>query len=211
MRTGRTVTKQLRIETRQHELFGFDLGEGPRRKELVLGLIIVPAWIALMWLLFGAPSKFGSLFYLAPPFIFLKYGIAESESIPRRMNFTQWLLAIRYGLTGHRPIVRAGARRASRSEYMPLSQRWNVATLARLFRMNHLLNRRGEIDWNKVADIPGFSRAAQYAETEGNRDFTRASGKPIEFSPAAYLYSNEELVNVGQRVKQKQNKRKKSA
>ena len=208
MRTGRTVTKQLKIETRQHELFGMDLGEGPRRKDLVLGLVIFPLWIAFMWLLIGAPSKASSLLYILPPAVFLKYGIAESESMPRRMNFTQWILAIRYGLTGHRPIVRAGARRASRSEYMPMSQRWNLATLARLFRADHLLDRRGQLDWLKVAEIPGLGFTAKYAGSTDSKEFTKVSGKPIDFSPSAYLYSNEELVSVGQRMKQKQQKRK---
>ena len=31
---ARVVTKQFKIETRQHELFGLDLGEGPRRRDL---------------------------------------------------------------------------------------------------------------------------------------------------------------------------------
>lgn len=209
MSTGRTVTKQLRIETRQHELLGFDMGEGVRRKDLILGLVIFPAWLVFLWLVLGAPTKATSLLYILPPMVFLKYGITESERMPRRMNFTQWILAIRYGLTGHRPIVRAGARRASRNEYMPLSKRWNMATMARLLRLEHLLDRRGEMDWHKVAEIPGLGFTSKYVESSQSTDYIRASGKPIDFSPAAYLYSNEELVNIGQRMKRKQEKRKK--
>lgn len=224
MRTGRTVTKQLQFETHQHEILGVDLGEGPKRKELWIALVLIPAWVALLWLIIGAPTKANSLLFMAPPFLFLKYGVNENERNPRRMNFTQMILALRYSLTGHRPIVRAGARSASRSEYMPLSQRWNFAQIARAFRAKHLLNRRGEVDWDAVGEIPGLKLllkilsklsggriSGQLPDGSVSTNFTQSSGKPIEFSPSAYLYSNEELIKVGQRMKNKQNKRKKSA
>lgn len=224
MRTGRTVTKQLKFETHQHELVGLDLGEGIKRKELWIALVVVPAWVALLWLLIGAPTKANSLLFMTPPFIFLKYGVAENERMPRRMNFTQMILAVRYSLIGHRPIVRAGARSASRDEYMPITERWNFPQIARALRMNFLLTKRGELDWDAVGNIPGVKPvlwilskvsggriSGELPDGQATTDFTKASGKPIEFSPSAYLYSNEELVKVGQRMKQKQDKRKKTS
>lgn len=209
MRTGRTVTKQLKIETRQHELLGFDMGEGPRRKDLLLGLVIIPAWVAFMFLLIGAPSKGNMLLYMLPPVLFLKYGVSESEKNPRRMNFTQWILAIRYVLVGHRPIIRAGARKASKTEYIPWVQRSNLGKLANALGLKHLVKRNGELDWAEVSNIPGLGFTARYAQESGSTAYKQASGKPIEISPTPYLMGTDYLVGVGRRMQQKKSRKSK--
>lgn len=203
MRTGRTVTKQLKIETRQHELLGFDMGEGPRRKDLLLGLFIIPTWAALIYLLIGAPTKVNLLLYILPPVLFLKYGVSESEKNPRRMNFTQWILTIRYVLVGHRPIIRVGARRASKSEYIPWAQRSNLGKLANTLGMKHLVKRNGELEWKEVSRIPGLGFTAKYSTDADTTAYKQASGKLIEISPTTYLIGTDYLVGVGQRVQQK--------
>ena len=48
-RTGRTVSRQLHIESRQHELFGVDLGEGIPRKVLLIGAIAFVLWAGLVF------------------------------------------------------------------------------------------------------------------------------------------------------------------
>jgi len=209
MRIGRTVTKQLKIETRQHEMLGLDLGEGPRRKDLILALVIIPAWVFFLFLLIGAPTKGNMLLYMLPPVLFLKYGVSESETNPRRMNFTQWILAIRYVLVGHRPIIRAGARRASKAEYIPWVQRSNLGKLASALGLNNLVRRNGELDWVEVSKIPGLGFTARYAQEARTTAYKQCSGKPIEITPTAYLMGTDYLVSVGHRMQHKKSKKSK--
>lgn len=54
--TGRTLTRHFHIETRQHELFNIDLGEGVPRRMLMFGVVVVLAWVALMAPIVGAPN-----------------------------------------------------------------------------------------------------------------------------------------------------------
>lgn len=122
-RDGRTLTKHFQIETRQHDLFNIDLGEGIPRRMLVAGLVLVALWFAGMWALLGAPTSQSSTLYLLPPTLIVYFGFQEDPRQPRRRRITQWAIYTRYMVSGHRPIIRMGARSAYRSELVPVTQR----------------------------------------------------------------------------------------
>lgn len=199
--TGRTVTKQLKIETRQHELMGLDLGEGPRRRDLLLALVVIPVWVAFVWLILGPPNKYTSLLYMAPPMLFLVYGIQEHSRNPRRMNITQWTLALRHGISGHKPLIRGGVRRPSRGEYLPAGDRWPLGRMASAAGARHLTNRDGSLDWDEVAQVPGLGWTRRHART------ATTAQPPITISPKAYLYSTDALVDVADSVAARQARR----
>ena len=73
------------------------------------------------------PTKTTSTLWLLPPALLTFFGMRDAKRHGRRRRqVTEWVLAIRYALTGHYPIVRLGARRASRSERLPLGKRWQM-------------------------------------------------------------------------------------
>ena len=120
---GRTFTKHFHIETRQHEVFNLDLGEGVPRRMLVFGIVVVLAWVALLAPIVRVPTAQTFSFYGIPPVLFAYFAFQESAAQPRRKNITTWAIKVRYITVGHRPLIRLGARAAYRSEYLPASER----------------------------------------------------------------------------------------
>lgn len=117
-RTGRTLTRTIEIEPRQHDLFGLDLGEGPPRGQLIFGLLIFGVWLALTVpvsvLLAGGPSPNSALLFVAPPAAVVVLGWRKTDENPRRRKVTEWVLALRYIASGHEPIVTLGRNTARR-------------------------------------------------------------------------------------------------
>lgn len=124
MRTGHTYTDHFRLETRQHELLGVDLGEGVPRRILVLGLVLYVLWDGTLLLLLGLPTKMSATLYLLPPGLLVAYGARPSTRVPRRIALTGWAISARYLITGHRPVVCGGRRAATRSEWIGRRGRW---------------------------------------------------------------------------------------
>jgi hypothetical protein len=122
-RTGRTLTKVFHVETRQHDLFDIDLGDGVPRRMLIAGCVMVVAWCAGLWALIGAPTAQTSTLYLMPPVLLVYFGFQEAPDQPRRRRLTQWAVKGNYMANGHRPIIRMGARSAYRSELISLRYR----------------------------------------------------------------------------------------
>jgi hypothetical protein len=130
-RVGRTLTSILTIKTRQHEMFGIELGEGPERKTILLGALILGVWFIVsipMTAVLGlwanidiAPIGFALV--LAPPTVLLALGLRPQEAVPARIVLVSAVLRLRYVIAGHRPLIRLDARRASRSERIPLPAR----------------------------------------------------------------------------------------
>lgn len=122
---GRTLTKHFNLDTKQHELFNLDLGEGIPRRMLVFGVVVTVLWWLLLWPIVGMPNRYTASLYLIPPVLLAFYGYRESDAQPRRKALTQWAIKARYLLSGHKPVIGLGARSAYRSEWLPLSQRWS--------------------------------------------------------------------------------------
>lgn len=123
MRTGRVLTKHFEHEPRQHDLFGLDLGEGPRRRVILIGFASLVIWFGGCIAIFGPPNRVSFSVYFLPPMLVTMYG---AQRVGRRMQLTKWVLSLRFALLDHRPIIRAGAKRPSRAEYLPFWQRWKI-------------------------------------------------------------------------------------
>lgn len=122
-RTGRTVSRQLHIESRQHELFGVDLGEGIPRKVLLVGAVAFVLWAGLVFFVTRKFNQQMMILYFLPPLLFVQLGIQESPKNPRRWRLTQLILRIRFAVLAHRPVIRFGRRAADRHEFLPLTDR----------------------------------------------------------------------------------------
>ncbi|MFD9084549.1 hypothetical protein [Streptomyces erythrochromogenes] len=123
MRVGHTYTRHFDLETRQHEILGMDLGEGPSRRLLITGAVVYVAWTGGLLLIFGMPSQVTFTLYFVPPAMVTFYGAQRSRMKERRWNLTQWALTVRYLTVGHRPVINGGRRAADRSEWLPLRGR----------------------------------------------------------------------------------------
>ncbi|MFI5867758.1 hypothetical protein [Streptomyces sp. NPDC051546] len=124
MRIGKTYTPHFEVETRQHEIVGFDLGEGIPRRALIMWLVLTLVWSGGLVLILGAPSKITFTIYFLPPLLTVVYGVQRSRRTDRRWNITNWSVAIRYLALGHRPIINGGRRASTRSEYIGRRGRW---------------------------------------------------------------------------------------
>lgn len=129
-RQGRNYTRDLSIEARQHSLMGIDLGEGPSRRVIGFGFVVFPAWLLLMWPLLGVPTPHTFTLYFVPPVIATWFGMREGTPT-RRRRITQWVLALRYPMIGHRPIIKLGRVTPTRTECLPLAERWHLLTAVR--------------------------------------------------------------------------------
>jgi len=133
MLTGRTVTKQLKIEARQYDLFGLDLGDGVVRSRAALGALAVALWVAL-----SAPltigtglmevrPDLGSLIIMFPPGVAIMLGFREDDEVPQRMRITGFALEVRRLLFPRGPLIGLGARSATRAERPTLRERFTSA------------------------------------------------------------------------------------
>ncbi|MFD9819070.1 hypothetical protein [Streptomyces violascens] len=156
MRIGRTYTEHFRIDTRQHEILGVDLGEGIPRRALLLGMALYAVWDGALLLLFGLPSRFTATLYILPPLVTVVYGVQRSRRLDRRWNITNWSLAVRYLVLGHRPIINGGRRAATRSEWLGRRARWGTKTetLAQSRALGGLVER-----WLGDEDVPAGAGA----------------------------------------------------
>lgn len=116
MREGKTLTRPMSIETRQHELFNVDLGEGAPRKALIAGMLITVVWCGLLLLVIGAPSARTATLFILPPALLTLFGWRENESNGRRRNITVWVLAARWLVSGHRPVIALGRQESTQHE-----------------------------------------------------------------------------------------------
>jgi hypothetical protein len=123
-RVGRVLTSHMDIEPRQHDLLGLDLGEGPPRRTIIFGLIVMVLWCALLIPILRVPDKITFSIYFIPPIVITMFGMRPSPRSGRRRTLTDWALVLRYGVLGHRPVVRLGTRRPTRQEFILFADRW---------------------------------------------------------------------------------------
>ncbi len=174
MRVGHTYTNDFDLETRQHEILGFDLGEGPTRRAVVVGLLLLTVWAGGLLLMFGTPNRYAFSAYFLPPLIITIYGTQRSDRNPRRWKLTHWALMIRFVLIGHRPIINAGRRAATRSEWLPLRER---------------LGHRAET----ISTVPGLG-ALRAPDSHPRTDAT--AGPAIRLTTRVRLYGPDRLVKA---------------
>jgi len=174
MAIGRTLTKQLTVEARQHEILGLDLGEGPKRSTIALGLAAVIIWSGVCLLVIGPPTADTLTLYLLPPGVALGMGLQEDAQNPRRTRLTGWALRIRYVLIGHRPILALGTTPARRGEMIPARFRLvGPAVAARL---------PFPTEWFVPDDIASIGRP--------RRD------RPLRLAQTARLYGTDHLARA---------------
>jgi hypothetical protein len=152
VRTGETLTQHFQIETRQHELFGLDLGDGVPRRSLVWGTTFLVTWSLLCFPILGMPTQGTFSLYFLPPMFAAYFAFQSSAAQSRRVNLTQWAIKVRYVLIGHRPIISLGARAATRIEYR--AGRWSSVTDG-IVRVAVPWKVRAEWDLEPEADITG--------------------------------------------------------
>lgn len=104
MRVLRTFTKHYELESRQYELFGVDLGEGVRRRALLVGVAAIVAWVGALYAVGVSlrPSTFVA--WVAPPLVVTYYG-SQPDGSGRRTRLVGWYDAVRFALTGRAPLT----------------------------------------------------------------------------------------------------------
>lgn len=128
---GRNFTNSLKVEARQHEILGFDLGEGPLRSNIAIGFFTF-----LIWLAFAIPVVVAMRYFastdtvflgiatlIAPPLLFISMGMSPSEDIPQRARLVALVLRIMFVLKRHISLIGLGARPAEKSESVPWRER----------------------------------------------------------------------------------------
>lgn len=178
---GRTFTKHFHIETRQHELFNMDLGEGVPRRMFVFGVAVVLLWVAVLWPFLGMPDQNTFSFYVIPPILFAYFGFQDSDRQPRRKNLVQWAIKVRYMTTGHRPVVRLGRRAAFRTEYLSLGERIPFEGIVR-----------------KVAP---WALQPEWEREDNTQGGEIQTGRPIAFSQSVTLYGFDHMEQLRNRRK----------
>ncbi|MFF7726028.1 hypothetical protein [Streptomyces sp. NPDC008001] len=177
MRVGHTFTRHFDLETRQHELLGMDLGEGPSRRVLVTGAVVYAVWMGGLFLIFGWPSQMFFTVYFAPPALITFYGSQRSRRNERRWNLTQWALTVRYLTVGHRPVINGGRRAAGRSEWLPLRAR---------------LGEKSE----DVLALPGMGAFERFL---GDEEPQPTSGRPVTLDARPRLYGPDHVYRARSR------------
>lgn len=175
--TGRTFTERFRVETRQHTILGWDLGEGPRRRDLIIGLVTVGLWLLICAPILGVPTKFTISLYLIPPAIFIGLGVQASVTQPqRRIRIFDWTRRGHYAIVGSRPIINTGRRLPRRGEGIPLSAR---------------------IHWREIAQfIVPWSVSPEWATDRDDQHVTAPPGRAIRVRFRTKLYGNDELRKI---------------
>jgi len=99
-----TDTRHVRIESRQYEIFNFDLGEGIVRSRAVVAAIIVLGWVIIAAIA-GLPllSQFGPACYLGPPALLAFIALRTDNG--GRPAYALWWDYLRYFLRRGKPIV----------------------------------------------------------------------------------------------------------
>ena len=121
-REGQTLTRTMGFETKQHELFGIDLGDGAPRRMLLWGVLCCIIWWGLLYLIFGSPHPKAMFFWMAPPALMAVYGWRDGRT-RRRRKVTEWVLTARWLHRGHAPVIALGRHEATRAEGMTWLER----------------------------------------------------------------------------------------
>ncbi len=181
MKSGRVLSSVMEIEPRQHDMAGLDLGEGPPRRALIFGALILALWCLALAPFLGVPNRFTFSLYFLPPMFITVLGMRPSARLGRRRALTDWALKLRYGVLGHRPLVGVGRRRPTRQEFAPLAERWRL--------LNSV--------WGRVVPAavrPEWATAqAPDHTTTPTEHAQRPIGRPLQINQRAQLLGGETL------------------
>lgn len=99
-----TDTRHVRMESRQYEIFNFDLGEGIVRGRAVVAAVIVLGWVIIAAIA-GVPliSQLGPAYYLGPPALLVFFALRTDHG--GRPAYALWWDYLRYFQRRSRPIV----------------------------------------------------------------------------------------------------------
>lgn len=102
---GRSLTRLLYFEPKQHTIGRLDLGDRFGRKQLVVVISTTLLWVLLMYTLFGWPSApFISIYITLPGFISFMATLPAKDG-SRRWRLTQWVLKLRFVFSSHKGVV----------------------------------------------------------------------------------------------------------
>lgn len=125
MAQGHILTRSFEFETRQYKFGPLDVVDGVPRSALTIGVPLVIAWCALLWLIFGPPGRLSILIYITLPVALVVKGFEDDPKRERRKRITTWMHWFRYAFVGHRPVI-AGQRSKAWRETLPLTKRFQL-------------------------------------------------------------------------------------
>lgn len=125
MAQGHILTRSFEFETRQYKFGPLDVVDGVPRSALTIGVPIVVAWCALLWLIFGPPGRLSILLYITLPVALVVKGFEDDPRRERRKRITTWMHWLRYAFVGHRPVI-AGQRSTNRREALSFATRFQL-------------------------------------------------------------------------------------
>lgn len=125
MAQGHILTRSFEFETRQYKFGPLDVVDGVPRSALTIGVPIVVAWCALLWLIFGPPGRLSILIYITLPVALVVKGFEDDPKRERRKRITTWMHWLRYAFVGHRPVI-AGRRSTNRREALSFATRFQL-------------------------------------------------------------------------------------
>lgn len=105
MAQGHILTRSFEFETRQYKFGPLDVVDGVPRSALTIGVPLVVAWCALLWLIFGPPGRLTILIYITLPVALVIKGFEDDPKRERRKRITVWMHWLRYAFVGHRPVI----------------------------------------------------------------------------------------------------------
>ncbi|MFD8633746.1 hypothetical protein [Streptomyces sp. NPDC059533] len=177
MRQGMTYTSHFsRLEPRQHELLGIDLGQGVLRRTLLLAALAFAVWDGLVFLLIGFPSLRWLTLYLLPPSLVTVLGARPSKACDRRTALAVWVIGAHYQVYGHRPVICGGRVVAHRSEWIPRAARWARYVPA-------LAGAVGAVAASRLLGV-------------GGAEAVPPAGPAVELAHTARLYGPDHMVKV---------------
>ena len=116
MSEARIHTRSFEFPRKLYQIGPMGLKDGLEVDFLKIGGLFLVAWFAALTLLFGLPTQVTFPLYVTIPVVIVYWGFTPDPKHARRRRLVAWMLAARYALVGHIPIV-AGKRAGERSAF----------------------------------------------------------------------------------------------
>ncbi|MFC2777945.1 MAG: hypothetical protein ACFN4K_07715 [Pauljensenia sp.] len=189
MAQGHILTRSFEFETRQYKFGPLDVVDGVPRSALTIGVPLVVAWCALLWLIFGPPGRLSILIYITLPVALVVKGFEDDPRRERRKRITTWMHWLRYAFVGHRPVI-AGRRSTNPREALSLATRFQ------LDRIRHY-----------VGDGADTAVWATRSDADAHRDGEAGAG--IDLTQKVILIGFDAMTDLRTATQQKHKRRRK--